>query len=231
MDGLKKLALVVLLVAVSSLTLGCQGGKQAEMNDRLNHQNRELQSALDRERAARDAAENERMALATEKSRLEAEREKARQEALAKQSQQPATAAGNSGMAAANTGFAGIEGVETEMRGRDIEVRVASDVLFAAGRDTLNDASKKTLGQVASVLKRQYANNNIVVEGHTDADPIRKSKWASNQQLSEARAAAVQTYLVQQGVNANRIRIVGYGESRPRQTKALSRRVEIVVQQ
>ncbi len=229
MDGFKKFAMVVLMLALSLTVLGCQAGKQAEMNDRLNRQNRELQSALDRERAARDAAENERMALASEKSRLEAERERARQEALARQSQ-PATPVG-SGMAAANTGFAGIEGVETEMRGQDIEVRVASDVLFAPGRDTLNDASKKTLAQVANVLKRQYANNNIVVEGHTDADPIRKSKWASNQQLSEARAAAVQTYLAQQGVNAGRIRIVGYGESRPRQTKALSRRVEIVVQQ
>ena len=80
-------------------------------------------------------------------------------------------------------------------------------------------------------MKKEYPGKQIRVEGHTDADPIRVSKWKSNQELSEARANAVRQYLAQKGVDANSLSIRGFGADKPKsQTdKALNRRVEIVV--
>ena len=51
-------------------------------------------------------------------------------------------------------------------------------------------ARRKVVDKVAAALKRDYSGKQIRVEGHTDSDPIKLSKWANNQQLSLARAAA-----------------------------------------
>ncbi|MGD9689897.1 MAG: OmpA family protein [Phycisphaerales bacterium] len=106
---------------------------------------------------------------------------------------------------------------------------VAGDVLFASGSDSISAAGKRELDKIASTIKRQYAGNSIRVEGYTDSDPIRKSKWGTNDALSAARAAAVERYLVSRGISASRIESVGMGSAKPKATKAASRRVEIVI--
>ena len=128
-------------------------------------------------------------------------------------------------------GFSGIGGVEVDTSvANEVTVRVPGDVLFAAGQATLSESSKRTLRQVAEALTDNYAGRTVVVEGHTDSDPIRKSKWASNEALSEARAKAVAAYLSERGVSSNRITTVGMGASEPRGSdKSKNRRVEIVV--
>ena len=68
------------------------------------------------------------------------------------------------------------------------------------------------------------------MDGHTDSTPIRVSNWKSNQELSEARAAAVKDYLISKGVPASRITTKGWGDTKPRSTDlAKNRRVEIVL--
>ena len=128
-------------------------------------------------------------------------------------------------------GFAGISGVEVdESTPGEVTVRVPGDVLFGPGQTTLSKASKKTLAKVATALNENYAGRTVVVEGHTDRDPIKKSKWASNEALSEARAQAVADYLAERGVDSGRLSTVGLGASQPRgKNKSKNRRVEIVV--
>ena len=79
------------------------------------------------------------------------------------------------------------------------------------------------------MIRREHAGADITVEGHTDRTPIRFSKWGTNQKLSEARAAAVAAYLAGQGIEEGRLTAVGYGEDRPLESDARSRRVEIVI--
>ena len=73
------------------------------------------------------------------------------------------------------------------------------------------------------------------MQGHTDSDPIKHSKWASNQELSKARAEAVRKYLLDKGVDASHVAAEGLGDSKPKDAgttaaaKAKNRRVEIVV--
>ena len=89
------------------------------------------------------------------------------------------------------------------------------------------------LRKVASVLKSQFSGKRYYVEGHTDSDPIvkTKDKYRDNRHLSTERADSVARYLIQQGVPESSIVVVGYGQHDPRdpKTKARNRRVEIVV--
>jgi flagellar motor protein MotB len=126
-----------------------------------------------------------------------------------------------------------IEGTETtqDVVAGTVTVRVPGDVLFDPGQATIRSGAKGTLDKVAAALKKDYPGKQIRVEGHTDADPIRVSKWKSNQELSEARAAAVKQYLAQKGVENGNLTTRGFGADQPKSKtdKALNRRVEIVV--
>ena len=71
--------------------------------------------------------------------------------------------------------------------------------------------------------------------GHTDTDPIQKSGWKDNWQLSSERALSVARYLVSHGVPEKQVRAVARGSTQPVASnstatgKAKNRRVEIVV--
>ncbi|WP_432797020.1 OmpA/MotB family protein [Poriferisphaera sp. WC338] len=132
--------------------------------------------------------------------------------------------------ASANTAFSGIAGVDVQQSGGNITVRVPGDVLFGPGSVALKDTSKKTLSEVAAAIRSNYGANMIRIAGHTDRDPIRKSKFKDNLELSSERAMAVQRYLKTQGISDAKMYSAGYGQNQPRSTKSQSRRVEIVVE-
>lgn len=113
----------------------------------------------------------------------------------------------------------------------NMRARLSGDILFDPGQATLKAGAKKTLDRIAAEIKSKYRSSEIRVEGHTDTDPIRKAKgrFTSNEALSEARADAVRKYLVSKGVSSSRVEAVGYGASKPKSSKAASRRVEIVI--
>jgi flagellar motor protein MotB len=61
-------------------------------------------------------------------------------------------------------------------------------------------------------------DNRVVIEGHTDNIPIRRSpgkRYLDNMELSFLRAKAVASILVKNGISPERISVVGYGDSRP----------------
>ena len=129
-----------------------------------------------------------------------------------------------------STGFEEINGVTTRINAKgEVVVAIAGDVLFASGKVDLKRASKSTLDRVASVLNSNYRSNSIRIEGYTDSDPIKKSKWGTNERLSAERAMAVETYLVKKGVKNNRIYSAAFGTAKSKATKQASRRVEIVI--
>ncbi|RYZ61371.1 MAG: OmpA family protein [Proteobacteria bacterium] len=128
----------------------------------------------------------------------------------------------------------GIEGIETEYdRAKgELTVRVPGDVLFDSGVATLKPSASATLDKIASSIKSQYGGKPVRVEGHTDSDPLvkTKSQWQDNRNLSLARALAVTRYLQGKGVDPKLIETSGFGEYHPRgNEKSKNRRVEIVV--
>lgn len=208
--------LVVLALTGLMVFGGCTNRLKAE-RDALYQQNQELQAELDRLRSTGNANDAQVAQLQGEIARLQGELDAAR------------TSAATTPAFGANTGFNSIPGVETSVSNGSVTVRVPGDVLFSSGKVDLKSTAKATLDQIASVIKRDYASNTIRVEGYTDTDPITKSGWKDNLALSSERAMAVVRYLKSQGVSAGQMYAAGFGEHHPRDSKAKSRRVEIVV--
>jgi outer membrane protein OmpA-like peptidoglycan-associated protein len=226
MQGIRGMFAVLALAAAVLPMTGCNKRLINERNA-LYSQNTELQNELNRCRAAMDSAEGDRSGLMNQISTLQ-------NQLAAERSKPPVVQRVNVPMPVAapvraNTGFDSIAGVETETGNGTITVRVPGDVLFASGKTTLRNEALSTLDKIVSVIVRDYPSKTIRVEGYTDTDPIRKSKWEDNLDLSLARAAAVHRHLQKKGVNAKNLEAVGLGEWHPRSTKAKSRRVEIVV--
>ncbi len=114
-----------------------------------------------------------------------------------------------------------------------ISIGVQDAVTFDSGSTTLKESSHKVLRSVAQVLKNKFSGKRFYVEGHTDSDPIvkTKDKFVDNMHLSTERARSVVKYLISQGVPESAIVVVGYGQFDPidKKSKAANRRVEIVV--
>ena len=120
-------------------------------------------------------------------------------------------------------------GVYDPTRGT-ITVTLANDVLFDSGKVTLKSQPKSKLNRISEIVKRDHAGKEVWVVGHTDTDPIKKSGWKDNWQLSTERALAVTRYLLSQGIAAKHLVAAGRSEYHPvSRDKAQNRRVEIVV--
>ena len=127
-------------------------------------------------------------------------------------------------------------GITTDMRAGETVISVPAEVSFGSGKASLSKQGRSALMAVASRLKSEFpASARFHIEGHTDSDPISKSKFKSNRDLSIARAMAVLEYLVTEArVSDERFVVVGHGQYKPvapnsGSSKAKNRRVEIVV--
>ncbi len=128
-----------------------------------------------------------------------------------------------------------------------VEIRTARDgsrrvavVLpdsFKAGKASLayNPTAVNAVVRLGQLVQTQYPGSAVSVEGHTDADPIRRSPWASNEALSLARAKEVQKLLADTGLESSKIAIAGLGAAQPiergstARAKSRNRRVEIFI--
>lgn len=114
-----------------------------------------------------------------------------------------------------------------------IKLTFAAPILFDSGSATLKPTAAELLEPVTeSIMKMQ---NNVIIEGHTDASRMLGRKFASNRELSLMRAFSVIDFLVKQGYPPERITAFGYGEFRPvapndtEQNRAKNRRIEITI--
>ena len=115
-----------------------------------------------------------------------------------------------------------------EVLGDRPEIRVVGDrfvfqseVLFPSGVAELSDQGKTQLVSLAKILKdlspRIPAEVKWIlrVDGHTDTIPIKTAIFASNWELSSARAINVVRFLVDQGLPPDRLAAAGFGEFQP----------------
>jgi outer membrane protein OmpA-like peptidoglycan-associated protein len=105
--------------------------------------------------------------------------------------------------------LAQIPGTTVERSGDDVLVmRMDSDVFFAPRSASLTASSKDTLDRAADVLL-EYPKTAVVVQGYSDD----MGSESANMDLSERRAEIVRNYLIGQGVEADRMVAVGYGDT------------------
>lgn len=103
-------------------------------------------------------------------------------------------------------------------------------VLFYRGTSNMIEGSEKELNLVVEMMN-DNPDINILLKGHTD----NQGDQVVNRRLSEARVKSVREYMLRQGINAFRIRGVGYGGLKPiasnetEESRKLNRRVEFEV--
>ena len=96
-----------------------------------------------------------------------------------------------------------------------------SELLFASGEAKIGGAGREQLEQfadsLATVAKTIPKEIDWVlrVDGHTDKIPVNNNQFASNWELSTARAVSVVKFLVEQGIPPNRLVAAGFGEFQP----------------
>ncbi|HLF94172.1 MAG TPA: OmpA family protein [Planctomycetota bacterium] len=216
----KKLLAAVSLVFAGAASIGCVSPDLQRKIDDLTREQEELH---------REKAQTEAELLAY----------KARCESLERSRgvPQPVPAATPRAAAPSPEMPGDLEGkVDIRKRGNDTVIDIPSDVFFASGSATLSGASEKTMSQIAEYIRRHPGGGMLRVEGHSDADPIRrsKSKFHCNWELSFERAHAVMHYLVDKGgFDPHRVVCEAYGEFQPLdpRIKSKNRRVEIVIAQ
>jgi chemotaxis protein MotB len=127
-----------------------------------------------------------------------------------------------------------VTALEIAADSRGLVISLAEAGSFPTGRAEPTAAAQAILLEIAAVLAGDPSG--IRVEGHTDDVPIRSTEFASNWELSTARATHVVQFLVERGgLPPARLSAAGYGEFRPRvgndtpAARARNRRVDIVV--
>jgi chemotaxis protein MotB len=130
---------------------------------------------------------------------------------------------------------AGLKGrVVTEVRRRGLVVQLLTDnIFFDSGQATLKPGAMGVLDGLADVVRAER-KHPVVVEGHTDSQPI-TGHYPSNWELSGARAASVVRVFIADRVPTRRLSLTGYASQHPAATnataagRARNRRVEIVL--
>ena len=114
---------------------------------------------------------------------------------------------------------------------RRVRLVLTEAVLFGSGRAVLRARAKEVLTPIIEELKK--LPNDVLVEGHTDNVPISKGRYATNWELSMARAYSVIELMEELGMDPKRLAGSGYGANRPAadnstpQGRAKNRRIEI----
>ncbi|MGH7228784.1 MAG: OmpA family protein [Nitrospiraceae bacterium] len=119
-----------------------------------------------------------------------------------------------------------------------LTINMVEKVLFDSGKAEVKPAGLNVLQQVGDVLKK-VTDKQIRIEGHTDNVPITgrlKQKFATNWELSTARATSVVGLLIDKGgVGPANLAAVGYADTRPVDSndtpegRSANRRIDIVL--
>lgn len=123
--------------------------------------------------------------------------------------------------------------VDVIVNEQSVSFRISNELLFASGQATLSTAGLDVIKRLAGILNKN--DYQVSVEGHSDPVPILTKQFASNWELSSSRATSVLRELVRDGVTPQRLRAVGYAETRPIESndtaagRAANRRVELIM--
>lgn len=127
--------------------------------------------------------------------------------------------------------------VALEERRNRLTLTLASGDLFASGEATITPEGTSLIERIATILQK-FSYQSIEVGGHTDNIPVKSDPertFRDNGELSQARAEHASQALINGGVEGNRVKAVGYADTRPiasnetRKGRSKNRRVEIVI--
>lgn len=113
---------------------------------------------------------------------------------------------------------------------------IGNNILFASGKAVLTRDGMAILDRTAAEIRDKYPSDSVVIEGHTDSTPIRRSGWKSNWELGAGRALSVLHYFEDHSnVEGGRLSARTYSFHKPAgsndtsEGRAQNRRTEIVI--
>lgn len=101
-------------------------------------------------------------------------------------------------------------GADIKETATEIKISLQGEILFDFDKSHLRPAAESTLAQVAKLIQ-SYPNARTLIEGYTDS----KGSDSYNAKLSDRRASAVKSWLVQHGLNAGAMQTRGWGAAKP----------------
>ena len=113
----------------------------------------------------------------------------------------------------------------------EITIRLAGSILFDFDSDAIRPDAQRSLGEILEIVKA-YSGRPVRVEGHTDS----VASESYNEKLSQRRAQSVADWLTAHGIEANRLKVGGWGETRPvadntsPEGRQQNRRVELIIE-
>lgn len=126
------------------------------------------------------------------------------------------------------------DSVKVREEDRGIVLQLDENILYDSGKSDLKETSINALDTITKLVSDM--DNDVLVEGHTDNVPIHNSQYASNWELSTARAVSVVRYFVEnKQVPPTRFAVKGYAEFRPLvdnstpENRSTNRRVDILI--
>jgi chemotaxis protein MotB len=219
MNSKNRIFQIAILVGIALLLAGCTNWEKKYKALNVEHENL---------KGMYEGCANSLDACAADKNRLSSELNQS-QETIDQLQSQLAKGGGQQ-----DTGFE-VGEVSVDQAAGTITVTLPNSILYAPGKANLKKTYISELDQILATLRERYRGKDIDIVGHTDSDPIKKSKWTDNWQLSAERALSVVRYFEERGWPADRMRAVGAGSARPIASnstsagKAKNRRVEVVV--
>jgi chemotaxis protein MotB len=127
----------------------------------------------------------------------------------------------------------GLDQVSIRRSDRGIIMTLADKMLFESGDAALSRSSYGLLNKIGKIINS--TNAQVVIQGHTDDEPIRTDAYPSNWELSTARAVNVLRYLITETeVSSHRLSAAGLSKYHPlvpntsAENRARNRRVEII---
>lgn len=106
--------------------------------------------------------------------------------------------------------------VQLEETNRGLTMTIVDELLFKPGKAELSAGGADLLGKVATIIQSSFPDRELLIEGHTDNQPIQYSSWKSNWELGAARALTVLHELAEsQGFEPSRLSATSFGEHRP----------------
>jgi outer membrane protein OmpA-like peptidoglycan-associated protein len=104
-----------------------------------------------------------------------------------------------------------VQALEVKETRTEVKIELSGDILFEFDKADIRSEAESALQQVVEIIKR-YPRANVSIDGYTDA----KGADAYNLRLSDRRAAAVKSWLVEKGgVNSKQIKTKGWGKANP----------------
>jgi chemotaxis protein MotB len=127
----------------------------------------------------------------------------------------------------------GLESVKIISKKGGFIITFANELIFDSGSAELKESAKEFLDDIFKMLS--VGVDSVEVQGHSDNSPVNGGEFSSNWDISGARAARVVRYLIEKGMDPEKLVASAFGDTKPLypnitpEFKAKNRRVEIVV--